>query len=160
VCGAVGMSDYVRALREKVGHDLLFWPSAATMIKNGERYLLVRHVEGRWTFPAGAVDPGETPAEAARRETREEAGVEVEVLAIAGVFGGYPNFRGTYANGDEVAWVTTLFEARIVGGEPHPADDETAEVGWFTAAEAYELPLSPSTRHMLERLEQGIRFDA
>jgi 8-oxo-dGTP pyrophosphatase MutT (NUDIX family) len=153
------MSDYVRSLRAKVGNDLLFSPSAAAMIKDGDRYLLVRHVEGWWTFPGGAVDPGETPAEAARRETREEAGVEVELHSIAGVFGGYPDFRGTYANGDEVAWVTTLFEARIVDGEPHPADDETAEVGWVTVEEAYALPLSPSTRHMLERLEAGIAFD-
>jgi len=160
VCGAVGMSDYVKGLRAKVGTDLLFGPSAATVIKDGDRYLLVRHVEGWWTFPAGAVDPGETPAEAARRETREEAGVEVELLSIAGVFGGYPDFRGTYSNGDEVAWVTSLFDARIVDGEPHPADDETADVGWFTAGEAYALQLSPSARHMLERLEAGISFDA
>jgi 8-oxo-dGTP pyrophosphatase MutT (NUDIX family) len=154
------MSDYVRGLRAKVGNDLLFWPSAATVVKQGDGYLLVRHVEGWWSLPAGAVDPGETPAEAARRETREEAGVEVELLSIAGVFGGYPNFRGTYSNGDEVAWVTTLFAARIVDGEPHPADDETAEVGWFTADAAYDLPLSPATRHMLERLEAGVAFDA
>ncbi len=159
MCGAVGMSDYVKGLRAKVGNDLLFWPSAAAMIKTGDRYLLVRHVEGWWSFPAGAVDPGETPAEAARRETREEAGVDVELLSIAGVFGGYPDFRGTYSNGDEVAWVTTLFDARIVAGEPHPADDETADVRRCTLSEAYALPLSPSTRHMLEWLEAGISFD-
>jgi 8-oxo-dGTP pyrophosphatase MutT (NUDIX family) len=159
VCAAVGMSDYVKGLRAKVGHHLLFGPSAATVIKDGDRYLLVRHVEGSWTFPGGAVDPGETPGEAARRETREEAGVDVELLSIAGVYGGYPNFRGTYSNGDEVAWVTTLFEARIVDGEPHPADDETADVRWVTAEQAYVSPLSPSTRHMLERLEAGISFD-
>jgi len=160
VCAAVGMSDYVKSVRAKVGHDLLFSPSVATVIKDGDRYLLVRHVEGRWTFPGGAVDPGETPAEAAQRETREEAGVEVELLSIDGVFGGYPNFHGTYSNGDEVAWVTILFEARIVAGEPHPADDETAAVRWATADEAYDLPLSPSTHHMLARLEAGVSFDA
>lgn len=156
----MGMSDYVRRLREKVGTDLLFWPSAACLIRDGEgRVLLVRHVEGRWTFPAGAIDPGERPAEAARRETREEAGVEVEILGIAGVFGGYPDFRGTYSNGDEVAWVTTLFDARIVSGEPAPSDDETADVRWLTPDQAFELPLSPSTRNMLARVLEGISFE-
>lgn len=154
------MSDYTRRLREKVGHDLLFWPSVACLIRDDEgRLLLARHVEGRWTFPAGAVDPGETPAEAARRETREEASIGVELTRIAGVFGGYPDFRLTYPNGDEVAWVTTLFEARIVSGEPTPGDDETAEVRWVTFDEALELEISRSTRHMLEAVRAGRSFD-
>jgi 8-oxo-dGTP pyrophosphatase MutT (NUDIX family) len=58
--------------------------------------LLVRHVEGWWTLPGGAIDPGERPAEAARREALEEASIEIELLAIAGVFGGYPDFHGFY----------------------------------------------------------------
>jgi 8-oxo-dGTP pyrophosphatase MutT (NUDIX family) len=67
------MSDYVHGLREKIGHDLIFQPSVACLIRDDDgRLLLVRNVEGWWTLPAGAVDPGETPAEAARRETREE----------------------------------------------------------------------------------------
>jgi 8-oxo-dGTP pyrophosphatase MutT (NUDIX family) len=155
------MSNYVRALRAKVGHDLLFWPSAACLIADDEgRVLLVRHAElDRWTFPAGQVDPGETPAEAARRETREEASVEVELVRIAGVFGGGPDFHGVYPNGDEVAWVTTLFEARIVAGEPAPGDDETAEVRWVAPRDAFDLSLSSSTRHMLEALLDGRMYD-
>ena len=37
---------------------------------------------GFWEFPGGKVEPGETPAAAAARECREEAGVEVEVLGL------------------------------------------------------------------------------
>ena len=70
------MSEYIRGLREKIGHDLIFQPTAACLIDDNDgRILLVRHVEGWWSLPAGAVDPGETPAEAARRETLEEASV-------------------------------------------------------------------------------------
>jgi ADP-ribose pyrophosphatase YjhB (NUDIX family) len=98
-----------------------------------------------WSLPAGAVDPGETPAEAARRETREEASVEVELLNIGGVFGGYPDFHAFYPNGDEIAWVATVFEARITSGVPAPGDDETGEVRWVTPAEAFELGLTPGT---------------
>ena len=156
----MGMSEYARRLREKVGHDLLFWPSVACLIRDEEgRILFVQHVEGRWTFPAGAVDPGETPADAARREAWEEAGIVVQPLRIAGVFGGDPHFRGRYANGDEVAWVTTLFEARIESGEPKPSDDETADVRWLTPGEAAQLALSPATRWMLERFLDGQPFD-
>jgi 8-oxo-dGTP pyrophosphatase MutT (NUDIX family) len=154
------MSEYVRQLREKVGRDLLFWPSAACLIRDAEdRLLFVQHVEGHWTLPAGAMDPGETPAAAARRETREEASVEVEVLGIAGVFGGYPDFHGFYENGDEAAWVTVVFDARITQGEPDPGDDETADVAWATVDDAFELDLSPSTRHILSSLREGRAFD-
>jgi 8-oxo-dGTP pyrophosphatase MutT (NUDIX family) len=154
------MSDYVRRLREKVGHDLPFWPAVACLITDDDgRLLLVRHVEGRWTLPAGAMDPGETPAEAARRETREEASIEIELLRIAGVFGGDPDFHTTYPNGDEVAWVTTLFEARVVAGVPRPGDDETAEVRWVTLDEAYGLEISASTKHMLDSAREGRAFD-
>lgn len=156
----MAMSEYVRRLRERVGHDLLFWPAVACLIRDGDgRFLFVRNVEGRWTFPAGAVDPGETPAEAVRRETREEASVEIEPLRIVGVFGGYPDFRITYPNGDEAAWVTTLFEARIVQGVPEPGDDETAEVRWVALEDAFALGIHASTRHMLECVRESRTFD-
>ena len=106
------------------------------------------------------MEPGETPAEAARRETLEEASVHVEPTRIAGVSGGDPDFRMTYPNGDEVAWVTTLFEAAMVSGTPAPGDDETAEVRWATLDEAFELGISASTRHMLECVRENRAFDA
>ena len=154
------MSEYVRQLREKVGHDLLFWPSVACLVRDDAgRVLLVRHVEGWWTLPGGAIDPGERPAEAARREVREEASVYVEILGIAGVFGGYPDFHCFYANGDEVAWVTTVFDARLAAGATAPGDDETTEVRWVTPAEALTLGLTPSVRHILTRTGEGRAFD-
>jgi 8-oxo-dGTP pyrophosphatase MutT (NUDIX family) len=154
------MSEYVRRLREKVGHDLLFWPSVACLIRddNGS-LLLVRHVEGRWTLPAGAMDPGESPADAALREIREETTLDVELLRVAGVFGGYPHFHIVYPNGDEAAWVTVLFEARIVAGDAKPGDDETAEVRWVTFDDALAMELSPATRHMVESFRVGRVFD-
>jgi len=47
------------------------------MTRKGPRYLLVeaRGKRGRWVFPKGHVEDGETPADAARREVAEEAGV-------------------------------------------------------------------------------------
>jgi 8-oxo-dGTP pyrophosphatase MutT (NUDIX family) len=155
----MGMSDYIKALREKIGHDLLFFPSSACLIRDGDKLLLVKHVEGHWTLPAGAVDPGERPAEAAQRETLEEAGIVVEPFRIVGVYGGGPDFSGVYSNGDRAAWVTTLFEARLVSGEPKPSDDETADVRWATFDEAFALELSASTRWMLQRVLDGVHFD-
>jgi ADP-ribose pyrophosphatase YjhB (NUDIX family) len=51
------------------------------------RVLLVRErADGRWALPGGYADVGDSPAEAAARETREEAGLSVRVERLAGVF--------------------------------------------------------------------------
>jgi 8-oxo-dGTP pyrophosphatase MutT (NUDIX family) len=153
------MSDYVRRLREKVGHDLLLLPSTHCVIRDCDgRILLVRHVEGRWMLPGGAIDPGETPADAARRECWEEAGVLVEPERILGVYGG-PEAAITYENGSRAMYVVTIFEARLLEGEPRPDHDETDDVGWFDEAEIPELTMGPSTRHILGLVLAGVAFE-
>jgi len=149
----MGMSDYVRGLRERIGHDFMLMPSVAALIRDDDgRVLLVRHVEGRWQLPGGAVDPDERPADAARREAREEAGIEIEPTAVLGVFGG-PEYRITYANGDDAGWVVSVYAARLVSGTPAPADpDEVQDVRWFAPDELDGLELHASTRRTLELL--------
>ena len=148
----MGMSDYMRALRAKVGHDYIVMPCAAVLVRDEQRrVLLVQHVEGRWQLPGGAVDPDESPADAARRECREEASVDVELGSILGAFGG-PEYRVAYANGDEVGVVSAIYEAKIVAGTPQPGDDETQDVGWFSEKELEQLELSPVTRATLAEL--------
>ena len=147
------MSDYVKRLRERIGHDFMFMPSVAAFVRDADgRILLVQHLEGRWQIPGGAVDPGERPEEAAKREVREEASVEVELGAVLGVFGG-PEYRITYANGDEAGWVVAVYAASIMSGTPTPGDpDEIQDVRWFTPAEIRALDLNASTRRTLELL--------
>jgi 8-oxo-dGTP pyrophosphatase MutT (NUDIX family) len=146
------MSDYVRGLRAKVGKDLILLPSVAALIRGEDgRILLVKHVEGRWQMPGGAVDPGEHPAEACMRECREEASIDVEPLRLLGAFGG-PEYQTTYSNGDLVAYVVAVYEGRIVGGEPAPGDDETQDVGWFDVAQLASLDMHDATRTTLAAL--------
>jgi 8-oxo-dGTP pyrophosphatase MutT (NUDIX family) len=158
VSAPVGMSDYVRRLREKIGNDFMFMPSVAALIRDVDgRILLVQHVEGRWQLPGGAVDPGERPAAAMQRECLEEAGITVVPIRIAGVYGG-PEYAITYANGDEAGWVVTVFEARIDVGDPSPSDDETQAVGWFLPDQVEALELAPSTRETVRCLLAGRHF--
>jgi len=122
-----------------VGHDLLLLPSTAVLPRDDAgRLLLVRLVDtGNWATIGGAVEPGERPRDGAVREVQEEAGVSVELGDILGVFGG-PEYRVTYPNGDESAYVVTVFDATVTDGIPRPDGDETSEVGWFRPD---ELPL-------------------
>ncbi len=134
------MSDYVRSLREKVGTTLLEVPTASALVFDASgRVLLVRHAEGNlWTTPGGMIEPGETPADAAVRETWEETGLAVALTRIVGVFGG-PLCTSTYANGDRIAWVSTVFEARVTSGTLRPDHAETLEVRYVGVGEMREL---------------------
>jgi 8-oxo-dGTP pyrophosphatase MutT (NUDIX family) len=148
----MGMSDYVRGLRAKIGNDFLLVPSAHVAIRDElGRVLLVQHVEGRWQIPGGAVDPGEHPGDAAARECLEEAGIVVRVGEILGAFGG-DAYRATYSNGDEIGFVPILYAGEIVDGEPRPDNDETQAVRWFTLEEIERLELHPAAREMLRAL--------
>lgn len=88
----------------------------------GRVWLLRRAIEpaaGRWTFPGGFVDLGESVEDAARRETREEMLVEVELGPLVGV----------YSRAEDRV-VLVVFQGRIAG-EP-AVGDEAAEVRAFS----------------------------
>jgi 8-oxo-dGTP pyrophosphatase MutT (NUDIX family) len=138
------ISPHIRDLREKVGHSLLLLPSTAVLPRDDAgRLLLVRVIDtGNWATIGGAVEPDESPRDCALRETQEEAGIRVELGAILGVLGG-PDYRVTYSNGDESAYVVTVYDATIVEGTPRPDGEETSEVGWFKPD---ELPVSQCGR--------------
>jgi ADP-ribose pyrophosphatase YjhB (NUDIX family) len=156
------MSDYMRAVRNKVGTDLLEMPSVSILTFDAaQRVLLVRHVEGNvWTNPGGMIEPLETPADAAMREMWEETGLHVELTHIIGVFGG-PLCSITYGNGDRVAWVSTVFGARVLGGELRPDGDETLETRYVDRAELPTLPRKPHVDMFLDaawRQQAGAAF--
>ena len=136
------MSPYVRNLRAKIGTDLLEVPTVSVIVMDAQlRVLLVRHVEGNlWTTPGGMIEPLEVPADAAVRETYEETGLHVELTRILGVVGG-PLFRAAYSNGDEIAFVSTVFAARPLGGTLRPDGVETLETRYFARDELAGLPM-------------------
>jgi 8-oxo-dGTP pyrophosphatase MutT (NUDIX family) len=135
------MSDYVRSLRAMVGTTQLEVPTASVLVFDGAgRILLVRHVEGDvWTTPGGMIEPEETPANAAVRETWEETGLVVDLTRIVGVFGG-PLCTSAYSNGDRIAWVSTVFEARVTGGTLRADQVETLDVRFVDVDEMRNLP--------------------
>lgn len=134
------MSDYMRGLREAVGTVLLEVPAVSIVLRDDEgRVLLVEHAnDGRWVTPGGAVEPLETPADAAVREMWEETGLFVELTGVIGVYGG-PEFVVTYRNGDRTSYLMVVFEARAVSGEARPDEVETLDVRFFSAAEVREI---------------------
>ncbi|HSM37793.1 MAG TPA: NUDIX hydrolase [Candidatus Limnocylindrales bacterium] len=95
-------------------------------VRAGRVYLARRSIEpasGRWTYPGGFLEVGESAQEGARRETEEETLLKVEVGRLIGAY-----------SRPHVGVVTLIYEATIVGGEPLPGA-ETSEVRDFSADE-------------------------
>jgi 8-oxo-dGTP pyrophosphatase MutT (NUDIX family) len=147
----VAISPFIAHLRERIGHDVLLMPAVCVIpVHSDGRVLMVRHTDdGIWGTIGGSVELDETPQDSAVREASEEAGVTVALVGIRAVLGG-PRFRMHYPNGDVVAYVSTVFEARVVGGSPRPDGDETSEVAWFSAAELATLPMNDVARATIE----------
>ena len=142
---------FITSLRERIGHELLLVPTVAVLARDGDgRLLLVQDQEsGLWSCPGGIVEPGELPADAAVRETWEESGVLVELAQLAGVFGG-EHCANTYRNGDRIAFVATVFDARAIAGAPRADGSETRAARFFAADEIAALQLRTGTRLFLE----------
>ena len=121
--------DFVLELRRHVGTAPLPLVGVTAVILRGAEVLLGRRTDnGALTPITGIVDPGEEPADAAVREALEEAGVEIRAEHLAWV---HQIPRVTYDNGDQSDYLDLTFRCEWVSGDPHPADGEMADVGWY-----------------------------
>ena len=77
----------------------------------------------------------------------DEAG-RVLLVRLVDVLGG-PDFEVSYPNGDRTAYVTAVYEARIIRGSPAPGDGELSELAWFTLGQLPGLQLSRFSRALL-----------
>ena len=105
--------------------------SAAIIVEDG-RVLMVRRAVGEgellWQFPAGAIEAGESPEQAAVRETLEETGLKVEAASLIGQ-------RVHPKTGREMSYTA----CQVIGGEAHVADAEELDaVAWVKLAEIPE----------------------
>jgi 8-oxo-dGTP pyrophosphatase MutT (NUDIX family) len=101
----------------------------------GIEFLLVRTKARRaWTFPKGHVEPGETPAGAAAREAREEAGARGRVATGALTRYRYPDGRARRGSRREVCVEAYLMEVEDI--QPRSDDEAMRSPTWLSPAEA------------------------
>ena len=118
--------------------------SVAALVTNEKNEILLVNSPWRgWEYPGGLIEPGETFQQALHREIREEAGVEVEITGFIGIC---KNVEKDIVNID--------FTARYVSGELTPSEEST-EVIWVTAEEAFRLITFPLTKKRLQNMLSG-----
>lgn len=95
---------------------------------------------GRWENPGGEVDPGEDPVDGAKREIKEELGVDIEITKLV-----YSDEFPSKSN--NVIWMIDIFEGRILTGEPAIQEPlKCSAIGWFSKNHLTEVPLASYTR--------------
>jgi ADP-ribose pyrophosphatase YjhB (NUDIX family) len=101
--------------------------ASALILDDSGRVLLSRRAgdpgEGMWDIPGGFIEEGEDPLETLRREMDEETSLEIEPTEFLG------GFADRYGDGG-IHTVNLYWAARILSGEPSPADD-VADLRWF-----------------------------
>ena len=132
------------------------WPPrivvcVGTVVLRENRALFVRQakgqsLEGKWSILWGVVEPGESPDNAALRETGEEGGITAEIEGLLG----YQNFSWESS-------VALVFLCRHVGGEPVPDGVETDRAAYFSLEElnALDAPVSPWCKWLVSRVLRG-----
>jgi 8-oxo-dGTP pyrophosphatase MutT (NUDIX family) len=107
---------------------------SAAIFDEHRRILLTRRADnGQWCLPGGAMESGETVAEACEREVLEETGLSVRVKRLVGVYS-HSDQLVVYPDGNKFQIVALHFEADLIGGELG-LSSETTDFGFFTLQE-------------------------
>ena len=130
--------SYIQSLRARVGTRRIFLAFTSIILRDHrDRILLQYRTDFEcWGLPGGVLEPGEDLQTCARRELREETGLQAGPLTLTGVYS-EPELGFTYPNGDQVQQYTVCVEGQMSGGRLHPDGIESSQVEFF---EPEDLP--------------------
>src|ERR1700735_4917181 len=122
-------------------------PSANVAVTNdvGEVLLIRRSDNDNWALPGGAVDLGESLAEAGGRETLEESGIECEITGVSGIYTDPRHVLLYTSNGEVRQEFSIVLTARAIGGQPAPSS-EASDARWTALADLDSYEMDPSMR--------------
>lgn len=131
-------------------------PSTTVAVRDSKgRLLLIHKIDNdMWALPGGAMELGESIADAAVREVAEETGLTVELTGLVGIYTD-PGHVMKYDDGEVRQEFSVCFHARAVDGEPREDGSETKEVRWVEPAAVADLQVHPSMRRRIDDALDG-----
>ncbi|MBL0344500.1 NUDIX domain-containing protein [Candidatus Villigracilis affinis] len=123
--------------------------SAVIFDENRKKVLLTQRTDnGRWCVPGGALESGESAAEACEREVWEETGLKVRAIRLIGVYSN-PDQLVIYSDGNKAFFVVLSFEAEIIEGELGLSNETTA-FGYYSLEEMEDMPMHGQHKQRVE----------
>jgi ADP-ribose pyrophosphatase YjhB (NUDIX family) len=121
-------------------------PAASAVVADqaGGILLIERTDNGLWTIPGGGMEVGETIAQTAIREVKEETGVDVEVQRLIGIYSN-PRHVVEYSNGEVRQQFSVCFACAVTGGQL-ATSSESRRVGFFAPEDIKAMPVHDSIR--------------
>ncbi len=123
--------DYIKTLRQKVGHEPIILNFAGGILANDQNEILLQKISdfNAWGLPGGALEFGESAQETCVREFLEETGLKVKVKSLLGVS---TNFIQHYPNQDVAQAVTIEFIVELVEKTSKEVSSETLDLKYFS----------------------------
>jgi 8-oxo-dGTP pyrophosphatase MutT (NUDIX family) len=130
-------------------------PSVVAAVRDEQGHLLMIHRTDNnlWALPGGGHDVGESIADTAVREVREETGIGIEVTGLIGLYTN-PRHVIAYDDGEARQQFSICFAARPTGGTLSTSS-ESREVRWVAPEALDELSIHPSMRLRIDHALQG-----
>ncbi|MFE3824185.1 NUDIX hydrolase [Streptomyces sp. NPDC059092] len=143
----MGRRDYENDPNAPTANSLV--PAASVVVVDDTgRVLLQRRVDNEmWALPGGAMNIGESLPDCAVRETREETGINIEVIDIVGTYTN-PHHVFAYDDGEVRQEFSVCFLGRPTSGKL-AASEESTDVRWFKPEDVDSLPMVSSIRKRL-----------
>jgi 8-oxo-dGTP pyrophosphatase MutT (NUDIX family) len=125
--------NYIRDMRQYVGHKTIIMPCACVLIINQKGEVLVQHRadDHNWGYIGGAIEVDEAVEEAAKREMKEETGLTPLSLKFFKIYSG-KKYHYVYPNLDEVSPIDTVFICDKYEGTLSLQAEEETEIRFFS----------------------------
>jgi ADP-ribose pyrophosphatase YjhB (NUDIX family) len=122
-------------------------PSVNVVVVNdaGEILLIRRTDNDNWAVLGGAIDHGESVAQAAIRETLEESGIECAITGVVGIYSDPRHVIFYTSNGEARQEFSIVLTARPLSGQPTPSN-ESSDVRWIPTSEIPDYTMDRSMR--------------
>ncbi|MBQ3440882.1 NUDIX domain-containing protein [Candidatus Saccharibacteria bacterium] len=114
------------------------------VLEKDNKYLLVQEAKekcrGKWNLPAGHLEPNETIFEAAKREIKEESGLDAELSGVCQI--------GNRKLENDL-FISVIFSTKVINDNIHFDPDEILDVRWFTYEEILSMKESLRNEHLI-----------